>query len=132
MVALGISVWAHMAALCGDDPRALWRRIWLVGPLLVVVLCPIGVVTLRKGVRSDPFGLPLPAWRVLYGLLIYYGAHFYLFIYRAQEVVRSDYTWQMFSAGWIVLFSLASAVYVNWYLRLLSERRDASERRRTA
>jgi hypothetical protein len=120
LTCLAISIWVHIVALGGNDPRLLWNSIWLVQPLLVVVLAPIGVIVLMRGVNRDPFGLPRFVWRLQLALLVYYGAHFYLFLYRAQSVLRSDYTWQMFSAGWVVLFSLATAIYLGYLRRRLA------------
>ena len=116
VICLAASTWAHVVALTGNDPRLVWNSIWLAQPLLVIVTLPIGVIAVIRGVKRDPFGLPLLVWRLELALLVYYGAHFYLFLYRAQSLLRADYTWQMFSAGWILLFGLATAVYLS-YLR---------------
>lgn len=120
LISLAISIWAHIVALTGNDPRLVWNSIWVVLPLLVAVLAPIGVITMRKGVKSDPFGLPRFAWRLQVALMAYYGAHFYLFLYRSQTAVRADHTWQMFSAGLITLFGLATAIYLTYLRRCLA------------
>ena len=114
---LAVSVWAHVTALRGQDPRLVWDSIWILEPSLVIVLLPIGVIAMKRGVKVDPFGLSRPVWRLQFALLVYYGLQFYLFLYRAQSVLRADYTWQMFSAGWILLFTLGSAVYLNFARR---------------
>jgi hypothetical protein len=119
VICLATSIWAHIVALTGNDPRLVWNSVWLAQPLLVIVTAPIGVIAVIRGVKRDPFGLPPSVWRFELALLVYYGAHFYLFLYRAQSLLRADYTWQMFSAGWILLFSMATAVYLSYLRRRL-------------
>lgn len=118
---LAVSLWAHIVALTGNDPRLVWHSIWVMQPLLLLVIAPIGVIIMLRGVKRDPFGVTHFIWNLQLGLLVYYGIHFYLFFYRAQSVLRAAYTWQMFSAGWILLFALATAVYGSYVQRSFAE-----------
>jgi predicted membrane channel-forming protein YqfA (hemolysin III family) len=79
--------------------------------VLFFLLLPMGVRAVRRGVKTDPFNLPRKEWQILAVLLVYYAAHFYLFMFMAAEHLRASLTWQMFSAGWILMFMLSTFYY---------------------
>jgi hypothetical protein len=108
---VGAGLWAHAVSLAGVDPQTLFQKLWIFQLVLFVLLLPPLVQAVRRGVRSDPFGLPRREWRILGVLLVYYAAHFYFFMVMAAEHLRAALTWQMFSAGWILLFMLATFYY---------------------
>ncbi len=111
LAGLGLSLWAHVVSFMGMDPRTQFPRIWIVELSLTGILLPLVVVVFRRGVHEDPLRLSRLSWKVILGLTAYYAFHFYLFIVRASEDLTSDVTWQMFSAGWILLFALGFAFY---------------------
>ncbi len=108
---LGAGLWAHAVSLAGIDPQSLFKRLWIFQLVLFFLLLPLAVRTLQRGVHSDPFGLPVKEWRILGVLLVYYAFHFYFFMIMAAEHLRASLTWQMFSAGWILLFLLSAFYY---------------------
>jgi len=108
---VGAGLWAHAVSLAGVDPQSLFQKLWIFQLVLFVLLLPPAVRAVRRGVRSDPFGLPRREWRILGVLLVYYAAHFYFFMIMAAEHLRAALTWQMFSAGWILLFMLTTFYY---------------------
>jgi hypothetical protein len=108
---VGASLWAHAVSLAGVDPQSVFQKLWIFQPILLFLLLPLGIKAVRRGVRTDPFGLPRVEWRILGALLIYYAGHFYFFMIMAAEHLRAALTWQMFSAGWILMFMLTSFYY---------------------
>ena len=44
-------------------------------------------------------------------MLAYYGVNFYFFVYWSSDNLSAAVTWRMFSAGWILIFSVAAAYY---------------------
>jgi hypothetical protein len=108
---VGAGLWAHAVSLAGVDPQTLFQKLWIFQLVLFVLLLPPLVQAVRRGVHRDPFGLPRREWRILGVLLVYYAAHFYFFMIMAAEHLRAALTWQMFSAGWILLFMLATFYY---------------------
>jgi hypothetical protein len=111
-VGLAISCWAHAVALFGLDPRTYFPRIWVVEPALTLVVLPMGFALLRRGVNNNPFHLTKGERVTVYWLLGYYAFQFYRFLYRASQELHSSDTWQMFTAGWLVLFLLAFFYYL--------------------
>lgn len=110
-VGLLISLWAQAISLAGLDPRVYFPKIWTVEPVLTAVVLPLVLAVFRNGIRNNPFDLPTRARITISWLLGYYVFQFYRFMYRAAVYLRSSDTWQMFSAGWIVLFTLAVFYY---------------------
>jgi hypothetical protein len=105
------ALWAHAVSLAGVDPQTLFRKLWVFQLVLFALLLPLGVRALQRGVKHDPLGLPRVEWRVLSGLLVYYSGHFYFFMIMAEDHLRAALTWQMFSAGWILLFVMSAFYY---------------------
>ena len=105
------ALWAHAVSLAGIDPQSIFKKLWVFQLVLFVVLLPPGARALRRGVKQDPFGLPRKEWLVLGALLVYYAGHFYFFMAMAAEHLQASLTWQMFSAGWILLFMLSMFYY---------------------
>ncbi len=116
-VGLLISLWAQMVSLAGFDPRAFFPKIWIVEPALTLVLLPLILAVFRNGIKTDPLALPHRARVIVYCLLGYYAFQFYLFLYRASQDLRTSQAWQMFSAGWILVFALAYLYYTKPRLR---------------
>ncbi len=108
---VGAGLWAHAVSLAGIDPQSIFRKLWIFQLVLFFLLLPLVVRVLKRGVKSDPFELPKKEWRILGCLLVYYAVHFYLFMYLAAEHLQASLTWQMFSAGWILLFMLTAFYY---------------------
>ena len=108
---VGAGVWAHAVSLAGVDPQSLFGKLWIFQLVLFILLLPMGVRALRRGVKTDPFNLPRKEWQILGALLVYYAAHFYFFMFMAAEHLRASLTWQMFSAGWILIFMLSTFYY---------------------
>ena len=108
---VGVGLWAHAVSLAGVDPQSVFRKLWIFQLLLFVLLLPLCTQVVRRGVSGDPFGLPRVEWRILGALLVYYAGHFYFFMIMAAEHLRAALTWQMFSAGWILLFMLTTFYY---------------------
>jgi hypothetical protein len=111
-VGLAISLWAQAVAIAGLDPREYFHQIWIVEPSLTGVVLPLASALVRNGIRHNPFDLPRRPLMVILWLLGYYVFQFYRFLYRAAIYLRSSDAWQMFSAGWIVLFALATIYYL--------------------
>jgi hypothetical protein len=122
LAGLLVSIWAHIVALLGGDPRAEFRWIWVLQIVLFALLLPIVVVLFREGVHSKLFRSPRWARVALYALLGYYAAHFYLFIYVASEELTNSETWRMFSSGWLLLFFQAAVYY---WVRLQETRKGS-------
>jgi hypothetical protein len=108
---VGAGLWAHAVSLAGVDPQTIFKKLWIFQLVLFVLLLPMAARALKRGVHSDPFGLPRKEWQILTVLLVYYAAHFYFFMIMAAEHLRAALTWQMFSAGWILLFLMAAFYY---------------------
>jgi hypothetical protein len=108
---VGAGLWAHAVSLAGVDPQSIFQKLWIFQLVLFFLLLPMIVRALQRGVQADPLGLPRVEWRILGALLVYYAAHFYFFIIMAAEHLRAALTWQMFSAGWILLFMLSTFYY---------------------
>jgi hypothetical protein len=106
-----ISLWAQAVSLAGLDPREYFPKIWIVEPSLTLVVWPLVLAVFRNGVRENPLRLPAKAQSTLVCLMFYYVFQFYRFLYHASTQLRSSDTWQMFSAGWIVLFTTALIYY---------------------
>ncbi len=113
------ALWAHAVSLAGIDPQTIFKNLWVFQLVLFFVLLPLAVRAVRRGVKQDPFGLPRKEWLVLGGLLVYYAGHFYFFMAMAAEHLQASLTWQMFSAGWILLFMMS----VFYYWTRFSEKR---------
>jgi len=126
LVGLGLSIWAHVVSFLGIDPRTRFPLIWIVELTLTAILLPLVVALFRRGLREDPLRLSRLSWKLIVALAAYYTFHFYLFIVRASEELTSEITWQMFSAGWILLFALAFAFYRGVLARLVTGERNAS------
>jgi uncharacterized membrane protein YqaE (UPF0057 family) len=127
LAGLGLSLWAHVVSFLGIDPRTRFPRIWLVELSLTGILLPLVVVVLRRGINQDPLRLSRLSWKFIIGLTAYYAFHFYLFIARASDELTSDVTWQMFSAGWILLFGVGFAFYRGVLARLIVGEHQTSE-----
>jgi hypothetical protein len=97
--------------MLGTDPQVRFHDLWIVQLVLFFLLLPLAWRVMRRGVKTDPFDISKRRWRVLYGLLVYYAVHFYVFMAVAAQELRGEYTWRMFSAGWLLLFSLTSLYY---------------------
>jgi hypothetical protein len=108
---VGAGLWAHAVSLAGLDPQSVFQKLWIFQLILFFVLLPLAVRLAQRGVKTDPFGLPRREWRILAALLVYYTGHFYFFMAMAAEHLRASLTWQMFSAGWILLFMLSTFYY---------------------
>jgi hypothetical protein len=108
---VGAGLWAHAVSLAGVDPQSIFTKLWIFQLVLFFLLLPLVVRAVRRGVQQDPFGLPKREWRILGVLLVYYAGHFYFFMAMAAEHLRASLTWQMFSAGWILLFMLTTFYY---------------------
>lgn len=130
LAGLGLSLWAHVVSFLGVDPRTQFPRIWLVELSLTGILLPLVVVVFRRGIQQDPLRLSRLSWRVILVLATYYAFHFYLFIARASDDLTSDITWQMFSAGWILLFGVGFAFYRGTLARLIIGEHQAGEQPR--
>jgi hypothetical protein len=113
---VGASLWAHAISLAGIDPQTLFKNLWVFQLVLFVVVLPLAVQTVRRGVKEDPLNLPKTEWRVLGGLLVYYAGHFYFFMAMAAEHLQASLTWQMYSAGWILLFMMSVFYYWTRFL----------------
>ena len=125
LLGLGLSIWAHVVSFMGVDPRTRFPQIWIVELTLTALLLPLVVALFRRGLREDPLRLSSLNWKLILVLTAYYAFHFYLFIVRASEDLTSDITWQMFSAGWILLFTLAFAFYRGVLARLIAGEQNA-------
>jgi hypothetical protein len=108
---VGASLWAHAVSLAGVDPQSLFQKLWIFQLILLFLLLPLGIRAIRRGVQADPFGLPRVEWRILGALVVYYAGHFYFFMIMAAEHLHAALTWQMFSAGWILMFMLTTFYY---------------------
>jgi hypothetical protein len=124
LAGIALSIWAHILSFIGIDPRTRFPQIWIVELTLTAVLIPLVVVLFRRGLHEDPLRLSRWSWRLIFVLTAYYAFHFYLFIVRASDELTSDITWQMFSAGWILLFAVAFAFYRGVLTRLMSGERN--------
>lgn len=111
LVGAGAAVWAHAVSMVGIDPQSLFHHLWWFQLVLVALLLPVIVRMLRKGVNHNPLGIPKRFQGGLYALLFYYGIQFYVFLMTASDHLSSDYTWRMFSAGWLLLFTLTATFY---------------------
>jgi hypothetical protein len=125
LAGLALSLWAHVLSFMGIDPRTKFPLIWTVELTLTAILMPLVVALFRRGLREDPLRLSRLSWKLIVILTAYYAFHFYLFVERASEELTSDITWQMFSAGWILLFALAFAFYRGVLTRLGTSERNA-------
>ncbi len=125
LAGLGLSIWAHVVSFMGIDPRTQFPRIWIVELSLTFILLPLVVAVFRRGIHEDPLRLPRLSWKLILILTAYYAFHFYLFIARASEELTSEITWQMFSAGWILLFAVGFAFYRSVLARVISAERNA-------
>ncbi|MGC2661492.1 MAG: hypothetical protein WA324_26360 [Bryobacteraceae bacterium] len=107
-----LSLWAHVLSLFGLDPRTYFHWTWLVQLVLLMLLIPILVHILRRGLDGVRL-FPVPHWqkRLLVGLIVYYTLHFYLFIWLASDHLESYMTWRMYSAGWLLLFTVCAMYY---------------------
>jgi len=86
----------------------------------LALLIPILLELLRGGLHGLRL-FPVRSWqkRLLIALLIYYTIQFYLFIWLASDHLQSYMTWRMYSAGWLLLFTL-SAIYYSVRVRPMS------------
>jgi hypothetical protein len=130
LAGISVSVWAHVLSFMGVDPRLRFPRIWIVEITLTVILLPLVAVVFRRGIHEDPLRLSRLSWKVIFVLLAYYAFHFYWFIARASDELTSEITWQMFSAGWILLFALAFVFYRGVLARLIAGAENADGGRR--
>jgi hypothetical protein len=111
LTGLWVSLWAHVESLAGDDPGFLLRKFWAWQFVLFLLITPLVIEMLAtKRVREL---MRSPRWMRLavYGVMLYYGVNFYVFLYWSVNHLDSSATWRMFSAGWLVLFSLTSVYY---------------------
>jgi hypothetical protein len=110
-VGVATALWAHAVSLAGIDPQSIFKKLWIFQLVLFLLLLPMAVRAVRRGVKQDPFGLPRKEWLVLAALLVYYAGRFYFFMAMAAEHLQASLTWQMFSAGWILLFMMSVFYY---------------------
>jgi hypothetical protein len=103
---------AHVVSLLTKDPRDYFGLTWLVQLILLALLLPILVEVLRRGLEGVRL-FPAPHWqkRMLLVLIVYYTFHFYIFVWAASDHVESYMTWRMYSAGWLLLFTLCAVYY---------------------
>ena len=125
LAGLALSIWAHVESFMGVDPRTKFPLICIVELSLTAILLPLVVALFRRGLREDPLRLSRLSWKLIVVLTAYYAFPFYWFIVRASDNLTSDITWQMFSAGWILLFALAFAFYRGVLTRLVTAERNA-------
>lgn len=111
MTGLAIAVWAHVESLRGLDPRTMFPRIWLLQIPLNLLLAPLVIAFFRKGVAAQMREFPPWLRAALISFGVYYSIHFYVFMKLASDEVRADWTWRMFSAGWMALFAVPAAYY---------------------
>jgi len=111
MGGIAVSLWAHVESLFRISPSSLFRHVWIFQLILFIILVPI-VIELFRSKNSGNI-LRSPQWMqiVLYALLVYYGAHFYFFLYWSASHLSSAATWRTFSSGWLLLFSLSAVYY---------------------
>jgi hypothetical protein len=126
LAGFSLSLWAHVVSFVGVDPRAQFPHIWIVELSLTGILLPLVVVVFRRGVHHDPLRLSRLSWKLIWALMGYYAFHFYWFIARASDDLTSDITWQMFSAGWILLFALGFLFYRGVLATLISGEQHTS------
>jgi hypothetical protein len=115
LIGIAISLWAHVVSLLGIDPGAHFRGFWVFQLLLFVLMLPIAIELFRR--QPDGGILRSPRWmrRILFALLLYYGINFYVFLYWSSNHLSAAVTWRMFSAGWLLLFTVAAVYYrVRW------------------
>lgn len=120
------AVWTHVESLRGIDPRTLFPDIWMLQILLNLLLIPLVISFFRKGLSAQIHELPRWSRAIIIALAVYYSLHFYFFMKIAADQIRADWTWRMFSAGWMALFSAPAAYY--W---TLFRRETSSHRRET-
>ncbi len=111
LLGLSVSCWAHIVALCGIDPSSKFHGLWLFQVILSALLLPVAVEVLSRRNHLDVLRSPRWMRLTLGGLLVYYGLHFYFFLYWSVENLKSSSTWVMFSSGWLVLFALTTVYY---------------------
>ena len=106
-----MSAWAHFETLAGIDPGAKFRGFWLFQLILFALLLPMMVELFF--LKNYAQILRSPRWMKfsLYALLVYYGLQFYFFLYWAADHLTSRATWKMFTAGWLLLFSMSAVYY---------------------
>lgn len=123
LVGFGVAVVVHFATLVGIDPSTHFKRVWAFQIILFCLLIPIMVELFRK--KNHMHILRSTAWTkyVLYTALAYYAANFYVFLCWSVEHLDSRLTWRMFSAGWLLLFSI-SAVYYDKLFRMGVQPKD--------
>jgi hypothetical protein len=111
MIGIVASLAAHIEALMGVDPRDTFKQIWTFQILLLFLLLPIVFRIFRE--RSLARVLHPTGWLkfVTWGMLCYYAATFYWFLFWAAEHLDPTKTWRMVSAGWILLFLVATCFY---------------------
>ncbi|MGA7409131.1 MAG: hypothetical protein WBW33_01525 [Bryobacteraceae bacterium] len=124
LAGLAVSIWAHLVSFMGIDPREKFPRIWIVELTLMLILLPLVTAVFRRGIHGDPLRLSRLSWKLVIALTVYYSFHFYLFVARASDELTSDMTWHMFSAGWILLFTVALAFYWGLVTRLAAGERN--------
>jgi hypothetical protein len=109
---VGIALWAHIVSLFRTDPRLYFHWTWVVQLVLLALLVPILAETLRAGLTGVHV-FPAERWqkRVLIVLIVYYTFQFYFFIWLASDHLESYMTWRMYSAGWLLLFTLSAIYY---------------------
>jgi hypothetical protein len=111
MAGFAAALWAHVEALRGLDPHALFPGIWSLQLLLNILLVPLVFSFFRRGLARQIEEFPRWTRRILIALAVYYSLHFYLFMKLAANEIRAAWTWRMFSAGWMALFAAPSAYY---------------------
>ena len=111
IIGIVASLAAHIEALLGVDPRDTFKQMWTFQLLLLVVLMPIVFRIFRE--RSFARVVHPNRWlRIfMWGMLCYYAATFYWFLFWAAEHLDPAKTWRMVSAGWILLFLIAFCFY---------------------
>ena len=131
LAGLAVSIWAHVVSFMGIDPRQKYPGIWIVEVALTLILLPLVTAVFRRGIHEDPLRLSRRNWKLIIALTAYYAFHFYLFIARAsEEELTSDMTWHMFSAGWILLFTVAFAFYRSLVRSVAGQRTERPTERR--
>jgi hypothetical protein len=80
--------------------------------VLLALLIPIMIEIFRTRLAGIHL-FPAAHWhkRLLIALIAYYTLQFYLFVWLASDHLESYITWRMYSAGWLLLFTLCAIYY---------------------
>jgi hypothetical protein len=111
LLGLLASIAAHIEALFGIDPRNTFREMWTFQLALLVVIFPLIVKLFRKKSFAKLLNPSRRMKYLIYLVLAYYALNFYWFLYWAAEHLDSAMTWRVVSAGWVLLFLVATVFY---------------------